>query len=61
MANKMKKSIPDINLVNFTVARYYSEKNRYSRKVDSKYVLSLSDEEKCFKHNRKSNIPEIIY
>ena len=41
----MKKSIPDINLVNFTVARYYSEKNRYSRKVDSKYVLSLSDEE----------------
>ena len=43
--NNMKKSIIDITLVNFSLARDYSERNRYSKTIENKHILLLSKKE----------------
>lgn len=50
----MKKSIINITLLNFHLARNYSEINRYSRKIKHKHILLLSEEEISFLNDFQS-------
>lgn len=45
MVNNMKKSITSVALISFSLARNYSERNRYAKKIRTKNILSLSEEE----------------